>query len=408
MKTMAVICEYNPFHNGHAYQISQHRAMYGVDCVIAVMSGNFVQRGAPAICDKWVRAEMALCGGCDLVLELPTVYAVQSAERFSFGAIRLINQLYGINYLSFGSECGDILTLQRIAEAICQPDFTVLVSQEMKSGISYPTARLKVLCKILGENYRTILSQPNNILGIEYLKSLCELHSEITPITLKRTIAHHHPTAKNKFCSASYLRTQIKQNSDFSALLPPEVYWVYKRAEHHGKAPVSDTALNVIIPYLLRTKTREELLRLPDMTEGLEERFIEGGRKKNDANSIAEYIKTKRYTRTRIDRTLIHLLLGITKEDISLPPSYFRVLGMNENGAAYLKILKKNSDIPIITKTAKYSDFDKRMFRLDCTATDIYAMLYPNRDRNRAGLDYITSPIIKKKSCDKIHRPCKT
>lgn len=398
MKTMAVICEYNPFHNGHAYQISQHRAKYGIDCVIAVMSGNFVQRGAPAVCDKWVRAEMALYGGCDLILELPSVYALQSAERFASGAVRLITHLHKIDYLSFGSECGDVAPLQTAARVLRQPDFSSVVAKELKTGVSYPTARINALCQALGESYRAILSEPNNILAIEYLKALSEENSAIIPITIKRTIAHHHNEVENQFCSAGCLRTLIHQRSDISALMSPEAYWVYKKAERSGKAPVTNKALDVIIPYLLRTATPEELLRLPDMTEGLECRFIEGGRTGNTLQSIAEFIKSKRYTRTRIDRMLIHLLLGITKDDIKIPPSYVRVLGMNKTGAAYLKALKHSCSLPVITKTANLPDFSpegKRMFELDCKASDVYALLYPNPNKNRAGLDYITSPIVK-------------
>ncbi len=397
MEAMAIICEYNPFHNGHAYQISQHRSQYNVDCVIAVMSGNFVQRGAPAICDKWVRAEMALYGGCDLVVELPVVYAVQSAERFAQGAVRLIHQMPHVHYLSFGSECGDIASLRTIAQTKRRPSFIAEVIHHSKTGIPYPTACADILCKMLGEDFRHILSEPNNILAIEYLKALDEQNSNITPITLKRTIAHHHNKIDEQFCSAGYLRSLMQQHHDISSLMSPETYWVYKTAERLGKTPVSNVALDVLVPYLLRTKTTDELLNIPDMTEGLESRFREAGRKFHDLQSVAEFIKSKRYTRTRVDRMLTHLLLGITKEDINLSPSYLRVLGMNRNGADYLKMIKEKSPVPIITKTTKCSELApdaQKMFALDCHATDIYAMLYPNQSQNRAGLDFITSPII--------------
>ena len=167
MKTMAIVCEYNPFHNGHAHQISQHRTQYGVDCVIAVMSGNFVQRGAPAICDKWTRAEMALAGGCDLVLELPTVFATQSAERFAFGAVQFIDRLGLVDYLSFGSECGDIRILKKAACTLLKPEFNEQVLTILKSGISYPAAREKAMSDLLGKDFGILLSEPNNLLAIE-------------------------------------------------------------------------------------------------------------------------------------------------------------------------------------------------------------------------------------------------
>lgn len=397
MKTMSVICEYNPFHNGHAYQIRQHRAQYDIDCVIAVMSGNFVQRGAPAICDKWTRAEMALYGGCDLVLELPVVYAVQSAERFAQGAVRLINALPLIHYLSFGSECGEIPMLQKAAQTMCQPTFLADVMLELKNGISYPIACSEVLGKILGEEYSSLLAEPNNLLAIEYLKALWKENSGIIPITLKRTVPHHHSEAKEQFCSAGCLRNLIRQNSDISSLMSPEAYWVYKKAERCGKAPAKTTVLDVLIPYLLRTKSPEELSDLPDMTEGLEKRFAEAGRQGHNLQGIAEAIKSKRYTRTRIDRSLIHLLLGMRKSDSELSPSYFRILGMNQTGASYLKKIKKESPLPIITKAASQNNLSleaQKMFYMDCHATDVYAMLYPNQEENKAGLDFTTSPII--------------
>lgn len=399
MKTMAVICEYNPFHNGHAYQICQHRAQYGIDCVVAVMSGNFVQRGVPAIFDKWTRAETALCGGCDLVIEQPAVYAVQSAERFAHGAVKLVNALPRMNYLSFGSECGDIVPLRTAAQAMLRPSFMAEVLQQLKSGISYASACTKVLYEILGEEYRLLLSEPNNILAIEYLKALEKENSRITPITLKRTVAHHQAEVSETYCCASCLRGMIRQGADISALMPPEAYRCCKKAELLGKAPANTAVLDVLLPYLLRTSSSEELAKLPDMTEGLETRFIEAGRKGQDWKSITESIQSKRYAETRINRSLMHILLGITKDDLGLPPSYLRVLGMNQKGADYLKEIKRECSLPIITKTANQTNFNtnaKRMFQIDCRATDIYAMLYPNQNQNKAGLDFTTSPIVQK------------
>lgn len=398
MKTMAIISEYNPFHNGHAYQINQHRTACGVDCVIAVMSGNFVQRGAPAVCDKWTRAEMALSGGADLVIELPVVYATQSAERFAHGAVSLIHSLFGVDYLSFGSECGDISVLQKAAEVLAQDSFQDEISIEMKNGISYPAARLELLCQKLGEEFRSIIKEPNNLLAIEYLKSLLLLKSDITPITLKRSIAHHANKPKENFSSASHIRDCIENKEDVRALIPGKAFEIFSSAINSGLAPVSAQEADNIITYLLRTKTAEELRKLPDMTEGLEYRFIDAARKYTTISEIAEAVKSKRYTRTRIDRTLMHLLLGITKEDVELPPQYYRVLGANSVGTAFLKLQKENS-LPVITKVANAklgTEKAMRMFEIDCRATDIYSMLYPDKKYARAGLDCVKSPVIIK------------
>ncbi len=398
MKTMAIISEYNPFHNGHAHQINQHRTACGVDCVIAVMSGNFVQRGAPAICDKWTRANMALSSGVDLVIELPVVYATQSAERFAHGAVSLIDSLFGVDYLSFGSECGDISLLMQAARVLAQDGFQDEIAKEMQNGDSYPAARLALLLEKLGEEFRPIIQEPNNLLAIEYLKSLILLKSDIEPITVKRTIAHHASEANENYASASCIRNLIANMEDFSSSIPKKAYEIFSLAIKAGLAPVSSQGLDEIVTYLLRTKAAEELRALPDMTEGLEYRFIEAARTLHTQKEIAQAVKSKRYTRTRIDRTLLHLALGITKDDVDLSPQYYRVLGVNSVGMSFLKMQKENP-LPVITKAANAkfeSEQASQMFALDCRATDIYSTLYPNKKHNRSGLDFLKSPIIIK------------
>ncbi len=397
MKTMAIICEYNPFHNGHAYQISQHRSKYGVDCVIAVMSGNFVQRGTPALCDKWTRAKMAVMGGCDLVVELPTVFATQSAERFAFGAVSLINYINQVDYLSFGSECGDIALLKTLAEHILKPEFNYCVSNILKSGISYPAARQKAVSDSLGTVYSDLLAEPNNLLAVEYLKTLLTLGSNIKPITLKRTIGHHDTENSGEFCSATHLRNLILDGNDASAFIPKKSFNVFVEAIAEGKAPANNAPLDILFSYLLRMLTPDMLRRLPDMTEGLESRFIDASRSSLTFDEIIDAVKTKRYTRTRISRTLIHLLLGITKEDIKAAPNYLRVLAANSTGTEFLKNINKKCNV--ITKTAD-ANFDRtegrNMFEIDCRSTDVYAQLYPIKKHNIKGIDFLQSPIIIK------------
>ena len=340
---------------------------------------------------------MALAGGCDLVLELPTVFATQSAERFAFGAVQLIDRLGLVDYLSFGSECGDISILKKAACTLLKPEFNEQVLTILKSGISYPAAREKAMSDLLGKDFGILLSEPNNLLAIEYLKSLMLLNSKIEPITLARTVGHHDTNNNDIFCSATHLRTLIEQGKDFSSFIPSDSLLILDNAIKEGKAPADTSKLDTVITYLLRTINEDKLRMLPDISEGIEKRFIEAGKSENTFLKISESVKTKRYTKTRIDRTLIHILLDINKDIANSSPEYFRVLAANSFGTAFLKTIKENN-YPIITKTANTvlpSKNAEDMFNIDCRATDIYSMLYPNDKFNCAGLDFTNSPIIK-------------
>ncbi len=383
MKTMAVICEYNPFHNGHAYQLDTHRKELEADGVIAVMSGQFVQRGAPAVCDKWTRAKMALAGGCDLVLELPAIYATASAERFASGAVSLIEQLKIVDCLSFGSECGDLDKLANIAELLLSPGFHSRGETALQHGASYPSARTEAICESLGKEYAALLSTPNNTLGIEYLKALKKLHSRIVPYTLRRA------AGSGRFATASEIRSMLFSGNDTTSLLPASTTEILSQTEIFS----GGAALDHIVTYLLRTLTSEQLRQIPDMTEGLEYRFIKAAAKYHTFEEICSAVKTKRYTRTRLNRIIMNLLLSITQEDILIEPQYIRVLGMNETGRGLLRAMKKTVSIPIIVKTADAkltTPQARRMFEVDVKASDIYAIL----TQKRGAADYTTSPVI--------------
>lgn len=397
MKTMAIVCEYNPFHNGHHYQIAVQKEELRCENVICVMSGNFVQRGDAAICDKWTRAKMALSCGCDLVIELPVVYATQSAERFAFGAVALIDQLNIVDYLSFGSECGDITSLSNVADTILDYSFKNILHQSLKNGDSYPKARANTLEMLLGREKCEIINQPNNILAIEYIKALKQLHSNVKPSTLTRFQSpYHSEVTYGQFASATAIRKLIFGKDDYENVVPPKVHQIVRQQIELGKSPVSIAPLENTLLYLLRTTPPEKLRLFGDVTEGIESRLIESAKKFHTLSQITEHVKTKRYTKTRIDRILLNLLLGIHKTDLNHPPQYIRVLGFNDKGVKLLSRIKKESCLPIITKTADASltsDTAKRMFELDISATDIYSMLYPNQEYNRSGWDYLTSPI---------------
>lgn len=384
---MAIICEYNPFHNGHKFQIETHKKKLSADGVICIMSGNFVQRGAPAVCDKWKRAEMALLCGADLVIELPTVYATQSAERFGFGAVQLADMLGVVDFLSFGCECDELSFLQKAANAVCDENIKEKTAELLKSGMSYPVARKEAA----GEEFYKVLDEPNNILAIEYLKALSALDSKITPVPLKREgCAHDAEKPEGEYASASFLRNCIMKEENSSQFMPKECTDILQTADVFKDKKVLDG----IITYLLRTKSAQELSQIADMTEGLENRFIEAARMFSSFDEISEFVKTKRYTKTRIDRILINILLSIKQEDIKKPPCYVRVLGLNQVGRQILSYIKKKSDIPIITKVkdAHLSSDGEQMLEKDIYATDIYSLILSN---GKSGLDYKTSPILK-------------
>ena len=253
MKTMAVICEYNPFHNGHKYQLAHHKEVLGADSVICLMSGSFVQRGAPAIYDKWTRATDAILNGADLVIELPVVYSAQSAQRFAAGAVNLLDKLGVVDFLSFGSECGDIDALTKVAKVIASKEFNSLVKEKLKSGISYPAARTQVIKEHYPELDEDIISNPNNILSVEYINALSDINSNIKPKTLLRNQC---------FASASEIRKKIYSDESVTELIPTETRKIYDMKAYDN-----------LVLYHFRKESLNALQKICDIAEGLENRF---------------------------------------------------------------------------------------------------------------------------------------
>ena len=375
MKTMAVICEYNPFHNGHKYQLQKHKKELGADGVICLMSGSFVQRGAPAIYDKWTRATDAVKNGADLVLELPVVYSCQSAQRFARGAVKLLDKLGLVDYLSFGSECGDIELLKECAEIVNSDEFNALLSEKIKSGLNYPQARTEVFSEYFTDIDATLVDSPNNILAIEYINALKNINSKIKPETIARN---------PDFASASEIRDKIEKKEDVSSLIPTETRKVYN----------SKSFDNLVI-YHFTKESLETLHQICDIGEGLEYKFKKALRRTCTANGLANAVKSKRYTRTRIDRIMVNSLLDIHDEHTKFEPQYARVLAFNDKGQELLATMKKTSLIPIITKVAdtkpENPDFET-MLQKDILSTDIYSII----SNIEQGLDFKTSPKIIK------------
>lgn len=368
MKTAGIIAEYNPFHNGHKYHIEKTKKITGADGVIVAMSGNFVQRGECAICDKWSRTKMALMGGADLVVELPIVYSCQSAEYFAKGAVSILESLK-CDYLSFGTETDNTDEIIKIAEFLKNPDehFKKKLEENLQNGLSYP----KALSDALGND---AVNTPNNVLAIEYIKQI----KNMKPVGVKRNGSLHDGKG-----SASDIRKKISNNENADSLMPESSVEILKNS-HRANRDIFEK----LVLYKLRTMTAEQLQKVPDVTEGLENRILQMCHKATTLDELCNLIKTKRYTMARIRRILNNVLLDITKEDIIKKPEYIRVLGMNKKGMEILSQLRGKTNIPIIIKTADAPR--SKILDIDINASNIYSLLTDKPSM----ADYTTSPVI--------------
>lgn len=393
MLIAGIVSEYNPFHLGHAELISRTR-LNGATHVVAVMSGNFVQRGEPAALSKWARARQALQNGVDLVIELPLPWALSGAEKFAFGGTALLDAA-GVDMLSFGSECGNIEKLQSAAQALTSPGLGEAIRYELKSGSTFAGARQKAIGSLFGQEMAQLLRNPNNILGIEYLKALNGLHSELTPFTIKRVgSAHDALTYEGKIASASHIRGLIRNGDNFSSMIPETAEEIVRKEIALGNAPASITAAERAILAKLRIMSRSEFAELPDISEGLENRVYMAARKATSLDEVYTLIKSKRYTHARIRRIVLSAFLGINSSmNLGIPP-YLRVLGFNKNGIEVMHEIKSTSRLPIITNSSDIISLDnkaKNMFELECRSTDLFALCTPQIAP--CGLDMTTGII---------------
>jgi predicted nucleotidyltransferase len=384
MNIGGIIAEYNPFHNGHRYQIEQFRKTYDISHLVVVMSGNYVQRGDVAIIDKFSRSRMAIQGGADLVIELPVPYVLSTAEYFALGGVYLLDSLGCIDSISFGSST-DIQTLTNIANLSKSLRNSPEVLELLNHGDTFPTAINKVMCKAYGDEISNILSDPNNVLGLEYIRALNRLHSNIQPTTLPRKNVHHHSsTPIDTFASASTVRNMILSNEDYSKYIPE-----YCKETLSSREVSKIQNLEKTILYKLRTSTAEDIQAIFDVSHGLEHRILQSTKNATTLEDLLFSIKTKRYTLSRIRRIILNLTLGITKQDIAILPPYARVLAMNSKGVEILSKAKKTCNIPIGTSLAKLEKLSlecNRFATLESTSTDIYSL---STDKTLpCGLDY--------------------
>ena len=376
MKVSGIICEYNPFHNGHLYHIRETRKN-GATHIVAVMSGSFVQRGDTAIMDKLERARLAVRSGADLVIELPVQYCLSSAENFASGAVYLLNALGAVDELSFGSECGDA---QRLREAMETVGVTAAAHAEeiksiMEKGYTYPRALTSVMNGIDPEA-ASIIAEPNNLLAIEYLRALKKFGSDIQPFTVKRVNADHDSSkTENGYASASCIREMIEKKADIREFTTTEWAAAISAAISRGEI-ASLSRLERVMLYKLRSSSVEEISQVYDVGQGLEHR-IYGARMAGSLDELLFTVKTKRYTMARIRRIMLSLLIGITKDDMKNLPPYGRILAFNERGREILARAKDSAKIPFASSIAKLSQLGsqaERFAELEIRASDIYGL----------------------------------
>ena len=405
---LGIIAEYNPFHNGHLYQIEQAKRITGAQYVVAVITGNFAQRGNTALVNKWAKAQMALENGVDIVLELPTVYSISSAENFAEGAIKVLDSLKIVDTLCFGTETADFAALNNIANILYNEpkEYVALLNHELGKGLSYPKARENALMMYLNDikRYANILSGPNNILAIEYLKALKRLKSDMKPFTIERKkVYYNDEKIVDEFASATAIRKLIatQQYDDLRKVMPKSSYMLLKEEIQKGNYVIDLIKYEKEILYELRKMSVSDIANLPDVSEGLEYAIKNAADSCNNLMDLVNIIKSKRYTQTRIQRILLYILLGITKKDMQNSKKvipYARVLGFNARGKEMLSdICNINPKIQMITSVKKYTEQNnnkilKEMLEKDIFATDIYTLGYEYD--SWANLDYTNKLVI--------------
>lgn len=393
MKICGIVAEYNPFHNGHAYHCEKTRQLFGEEAaLIAVMSGNFVQRGDFAILDKYQRAAMAVQNGLDLVIELPLAAALSSAEGFSHGAIATLEQMGCVTHLSFGSECGDITRIQKAARADRS-----LIPHYIASGASYAAA-LQQAVSAADPDAGSLFSHPNNTLGIEYCVALDTLASPIIPLTIFRDGAAHDSTDAHVRPSASFLRSQILQNdlSDCQTRMPDSAFSILSDACESGRAPASQNVCDLaLVSYLRRLSPAGFALYTGDI-DGLHHRLYRAVQQNFHFAAICQAAQTRRYPLSRIRRALLRTYLGL-RHDVSPLPHYLRVLAIGPRGRTLLREIAAHSGLPLITKPVSEKKLPQHLqpyLQQDVLADELYSLAQPNRTLHIGGQHYRQTPYL--------------
>ena len=404
MKVAAIISEYNPFHSGHEYQIKALRKILGEDtAVIAIMSGNYTQRGEIAIADKTVRARAAVECGVDLVLELPFPFSMSSAEFFAKSGVKIARDIGVVDYLVFGSECGDISLLTSIAEISSSDEYRLtletLTTDEKYKNLGYPEISELALTKVYGKVISKDITSPNNILAIEYIKAISSLDAGIIPLTIKREGAGYLDVINpmTEYQSASAIREELSEGNN-SALdyLPSMAKKVFTEAIDEGRMPADTSRLDAAVISSLRLNSSKSGSDIQDAAGGLYNRICEHSAEANSISSLTLAVETKKYTKARIRRAIWNSYFGVTSSDVRELPAYTQVLAMNNIGRSLLKRIKKMSEFPVITKPSSFKEFDMRVILqkdLSNKADSVYALAHKTPYSGKYALTF--TPYVK-------------
>ena len=397
MAIAGIIAEYHPFHRGHAWQIAQVRSRLGADtAVVAAMSGNFVQRGEFAAFSKHARAEMALRGGADLVLELCAPWSSATAERFAQGGVSLLAATGVVTHLAFGCESGDIAPLLKTAESLEDGRFPELLRRYLGEGMSFAAARQASIAELAGDTAQCLAS-PNNALAVEYLRALKTIDASIEPLALPRIGAAHDSAEFGQYPSASAIRRVLMEGGDWKNLVSEPTAQIMLREIRAGRAPVTMKNCERAVIAHLRRINEDDFLPYDGGSEGLHRRFYAAARSACSIDELLETVKTKRYPMARLRRMLLHSYLGILPAAQGEAPPYLRVLGANARGRSLLKRMKKTASLPIITKPAQAREMDERAkacFLREAACTDLYTLAMPDIQNSAADSEFTQAAVM--------------
>ncbi len=397
MDFIGVVCEYNPFHNGHAYHLRESARLTDGQGVVCVMSGDFVQRGEAALYAKYARAEAAVRGGADVVFELPLPWALASAEGFARGAVGLLAAI-GATTLSFGTESEDLGILDTLARRLIEPQTVELIRAKMadEPELSFAAARQRVLEQLCGEGARA-LETPNNILAVEYLKTICEQELSIKPLAVRRLGSAHDGAGEGNTRSASEIRSLLSRGESADRFMSASSRAVFERDTAQGRGIPSRTALETAILARLRMLRPADFAALPDASGGLGERLCRAAAEEPTLDAVFAAVKNKRLAMSRVRRACYCAALGVRSGMADGIPPYARLLAANARGREMLAELRESSEIPIVTKPASVRELGERsetVFSLGAAAHDLYVLGYRAAEERRGGADWRTGPRI--------------
>lgn len=380
MAIAGVIAEFNPFHNGHRHLLSEARKI-APDGVVVVLGGNFTQRGEPALYDKHYRAAAALRGGADLVLELPIAFALASAPLFARGGVSVLSALGLADTLVFGSECGDFARLSTAADAVDDVRVQTELQSLLQKGLVFPATRAAAVRAVFGDEIADVLHNPNDILGVEYLRAVRACKASLRCVPVPRIGNAHHATAPcGEYASATLLREKIRAGEAVADFMPQNAFEILQTAIERWEAPSDYAKLDTAVLAFLRTATPAEFSDVPDVSEGIENRILSAAKTAKTLQEVFDIAKTKRYTHARIRRVVLCAFLGLKTDLQQNGVPYLRVLGFTEHGKSLLRAARETAKLPIVMRAAdlgKCAPDAQKLFEAECKSTDIFNLTLP-------------------------------